>query len=192
MDSGFRPQQVASSTFTDDGECALFDQMKVNKFHLRMTQVRDSLRSRGVMGTLHKVGEKLGVLKPPKRAPMPRRDDEVLGLEPGEWVAVKSEAQIRETLDAEEKNRGLYFMPEMWKFAGQEFQVLKRMNRLKVESTGQIRQIKNTVLLDGTYCDGSSNGGCDAACHHLWREAWLHRIDTPAASPVTEAATEGD
>lgn len=192
MDQGFRPQQAASSAFDDDGECALFDQMKVNKFRLRLMQVRDSLRSRGVVGTMRRIGEKLGVLTPKKGTPAPRRADEVLGLEPGEWVAVKSADEIRETLDADERNRGLYFMPEMWKFCDQRFQVLKRMNRLKVESTGQIRQIKNTVLLDGTYCDGSSNGGCDAACHHLWREVWLRRVDATGADLAgAETASEG-
>ena len=150
------------------------------------------------MGTVRRIGEKLGVLTPHKGVPAPRREDEVLGLMPGEWVVVKSADEIRETLDHNERNRGLYFMPEMWKFCGQRFQVLKRMNRLKVESTGQIRQIKNTVLLDGTYCDGSSNGGCDAACHHLWREVWLRRDDKAGAeaavaeAAVAEAAPEGD
>jgi len=188
MDSGVYSQRDGASISDANGECALYDLMKVNKYRLRLIHVRYSLKSRGVGGTLRKSAEKLGVLSPRRNVPAPVREDEVLGLMPGEWVIVKSAEEIRETLDDSDRNRGLYFMPEMWKFCGQRYQLLKRMNRLLVESTGQVRNIKNTVLLDGTYCDGASNGGCDAACHHMWREVWLRRADAQGA----EAAPEGD
>ena len=48
---------------------------------------------------------------------------EVLGLQPGELVEIKSEEEIRRTLDATGKNRGLGFMPEMWPHCGRRGRV---------------------------------------------------------------------
>lgn len=67
------------------------------------------------------------------------------------------------------------------KYCGGRFRVLKRMERLLVERTGTMRNLKDTVLLEGTTCDGSAHEGCDATCQHLWRELWLRRVDGPTA-----------
>ena len=155
---------------------------------LDLRVVRESVAHRGVAGTLRKVGERLGWLAP---VPVSRdaaaaqpvsRADEVLGLQPGEWVEVKSAEEIRATLDWRGMARGLYFMDEMWRYCGQRFRVLKRMERLMVERTGDMRTIKNTVLLEGTVCDGAAHQNCDATCQHLWREVWLRRVDGPDAT----------
>lgn len=102
---------------------------------------------------------------------------EVLNLQPGELVEVKSEKEIRETLDRKGKNRGLEFMPEMRKYCGKRFKVYKRLGKIILESTGEIRRIRNTVLLDGVVCDGSEHLNCDRSCFHYWREAWLERVN---------------
>ena len=151
-------------------------------FELRA--VRDSLSQRGFLGTLRKIAERFGWIAPASHeagadAPRVRHDDEVLGLVPGEWVEVKSAEEIRETLDRRGMFRGLYFMDEMWKYCGQRFRMLKRMERLMVERTGTMRSIEDTVLLDGTTCDGSAHEACDATCQHLWREVWLRRVSGP-------------
>lgn len=100
-----------------------------------------------------------------------------LDLEPGEWVMVRSLKEIDETLDEQRRSRGLYFMPEMEGFCGQRFRVLKKVRTIKLESTGEVRRLKDpTVLLEGVYCDGTRHQGCDRACLHLWRETWLARV----------------
>jgi hypothetical protein len=66
-------------------------------------------------------------------------------------------------------------MPNMDRFCGKRFRVLKRMERMLLESTGEIRKIKNTVLLEGAMCEDLF--GCDRSCLHFWREAWLKRVD---------------
>ena len=152
---------------------------------LDVRAVRDSIAHRGAAGTLRRMGEKLGWIAPVRTgrdAPKPARADEVLGLQPGEWVEVKSAEEIRGTLDWRGMFRGLYFMDEMWRYTGQRFRVLKRMERFMVERTGAMRTIKNTVLLDGTVCDGAAHENCDATCQHLWREVWLRRVDGPCAT----------
>jgi hypothetical protein len=146
--------------------------------------VRDSLPRRGVKWTLRRTAEKLGLARPDARLAARRSEhiaEESLGLVAGDWVQVKSADEIRETLDARGMVRGLRFMDEMWKYCGGRFRVLKRMERLLVERTGTMRNLKDTVLLEGTTCDGSAHEGCDATCQHLWRELWLRRVDRPTA-----------
>jgi hypothetical protein len=38
----------------------------------------------------------------------------------------------------------------------------------------EVRQLKNTVTLEGALCSGKSIG-CGRACFCFWREAWLRR-----------------
>ena len=98
-----------------------------------------------------------------------------LNLQPGEYVYVRSREEIMRTLDTRNRNRGLGFTQEMSKYCGGRYKVLKRVDVIKDEKTGDIRQIVNTVLLDGVTCDGKAHGGCPRNCFCLWREIWLRR-----------------
>jgi hypothetical protein len=99
---------------------------------------------------------------------------ETLSLRPGEWVRVRPEREILATLDACGRNKGLAWIPCMGKHCGKEYRVYKRVERIILESTGEIRKARNTVLLDGVICDGLY--GCDRSCFPFWREAWLERV----------------
>ena len=99
----------------------------------------------------------------------------VLKLKPGELVKIRSEKEILATLDSKGKYKRLSFMPEMLKFCGKKFRVLKRIDNYIVEGLG-MRKLKNTVILDGVFCDGSWHGKCDRTCFCLWREKWLKRV----------------
>lgn len=105
-----------------------------------------------------------------------KHSEDSLNLQPRELVEVKSEKEILETLDSRGKNRGLLFMPEMLKYCGKKFRVYKRLEKIILESTGELRKIRNTVLLDNVLCDGSMHLDCDRSCFHYWREAWLRRV----------------
>jgi len=101
---------------------------------------------------------------------------EKIGLKPGELVEVRSEGEILATLE-EGKFAGLSFMPEMLKFCGKQFKVLRRINRYIVEGEkSKCIKPRNTVILEGVFCDGSFHGGCDRTCFCLWREKWLKRV----------------
>jgi len=102
--------------------------------------------------------------------------EEVLNLEPGEIVEVKSEEEIGKTLDTRGSHKGLLFLPEMREYCGKRFRVFKRLERMMIESTGEVRRVKNTVLLEGLVCDGSRHHGCDRSCFFFWREIWLRRL----------------
>jgi hypothetical protein len=100
-----------------------------------------------------------------------------LNLQPEEIVEVRSAKEIFNTLDKDGKLRGLRFTPEMRKFCGKRFKVLKRLNKIIIETTGELRIIKTpTVILEGVFCDGRAHGNCDRMCFCFWREAWLKRV----------------
>jgi len=117
---------------------------------------------------------------PKKEKTTGTNSQESQNLQPGEWVEVKSVAEITETLDREKKYKGLYFMPEMEEFCGKKFKVFKRAEIIKLESTGEVRKLTcPAVFLEGVYCDGTYHDGCDRACFLFWRELWLRRIPGP-------------
>jgi hypothetical protein len=116
--------------------------------------------------------------KPPRLGGrLKRTPSATLNLQPGELVEVKSKEEILATLDFMGRNRGLYFTPEMVKYTEKRFRVLKRIDKMVNEKTGQLRKISNTVLLQGSMCDGKAHGGCQRLCYCLWREIWLRRAN---------------
>ncbi|MHC4205456.1 MAG: hypothetical protein ACYSTT_12460 [Planctomycetota bacterium] len=104
-------------------------------------------------------------------------DSDVLGLRPGELVEVKSIDDILATLGPDRKYKGLLWMTGMRKFCGKRYRVLKRIENILLETNGDSRKMKNTVILEGVMCDGAEFGSCDRSCFHFWREAWLKRIE---------------
>jgi len=63
------------------------------------------------------------------------------------------------------------------------------MHRLfDYRKTRRMRHMDDAVLLVGAVCDGSRHGGCEAACHTIWRPAWLRRVersDSTAGAPAS-------
>jgi hypothetical protein len=98
-----------------------------------------------------------------------------LSLRPGELVRVKSKAEILATLDNQGKNRGMYFAYDMVRLCGKSLPVITPVRRMILETNGKMKEMKNTVLLQGGECSGLCNRGCARAGHPLWREAWLER-----------------
>jgi len=124
--------------------------------------------------TLKKI---LGMVIKKKPAQKPLVSVAGLDLQPGELVEVKSADEIRATLDDLGKTRGLFFMPGMWEYCGQRLRVLFRIDRMMSEKTGDIRNLKQTVILDGVTCDGKAHSGCQRGCYVFWKDTWLRRIE---------------
>ena len=101
-----------------------------------------------------------------------------LGLKAGEWVEVRSQAEILTTLDKHGRLDELPFMPQMLQYCGQKLQVRSRAHKLccMVTSPGG-RRMSNAVILEDVRCDGQAYGGCEMRCMILWKEAWLKRVD---------------
>lgn len=105
---------------------------------------------------------------------------ESLNLLPGELIEVKPIESITATLDEKAHNRGLWFSPDQRRLCGQRRHVAKRIDKLIVDGTGQMRQLRNTVYLEGSMCGCShvAFGGCPRDEFVYWREAWLRRLDS--------------
>jgi hypothetical protein len=98
-------------------------------------------------------------------------------LLPGDLVEVRSEEEIKNTLGKRNRLRGLGFMHEMEGLYGQQFRVLKKVERLMIETTGEMRTIKYpTYILEGAYCHGEYHKNCDRSCFFLWRGEWLRKV----------------
>lgn len=118
----------------------------------------------------------------PAMTPAPRSP---LGLKPGDWVEVRSAAEIMETLGPHYRNKGLSFATaEMLPACGKRFRVRCRIERIVDESTGRLLTLRNDcVALEGFVCKGDRSSGryfCAREIYPYWREAWLRRVAEPA------------
>lgn len=109
----------------------------------------------------------------------------------GDWVEVKSPAEIAETLDAEGTLDGLPFMPEMLEHCGRRYRVLRPAEKTCLEIPGGqylIREFRNSdvVLLDGLRCSGANHDGCQRVCMLFWKESWLRRMEDSRQSDLPD------
>lgn len=110
---------------------------------------------------------------PRKRVDFEAADD----LKPGDRVQVRSEEEISSTLNSNNVFKGLGMMPEMVNFFGGEYKVFKKVDKILIESTGELRRIKSpTYMLEGVLCDGGSHQGCDRSCYIMWKREWLKKL----------------
>jgi hypothetical protein len=100
---------------------------------------------------------------------------EGLNLQPGELVEVKSPAEIRASLDAQGRNRGLSFEAEMAQHCGRRYRVAVPLRTIISEQSGKMLQLRNTVILEGLVCQGIC-ANCPRANYFYWRESWLKRV----------------
>jgi hypothetical protein len=173
----------------DEFYCQTGDLLTPSKKYPRLFtiiyQLRNNFKQYGLLTTSRKVWSKLLLSTNsvgPQQALQPVGTEDVsriLQLQPGEMVEVKSQEEVRRTLDATGKNRGLGFMPEMWEYCGKQLRVLKRVEKICLENAPRtVRRLENTVILEGAFCKGSGIG-CDRACFYFWRECWLKRVAPP-------------
>jgi hypothetical protein len=118
-------------------------------------------------------------------------ETERLDLQPGEWVRVRSPEEIQPTLDMKGMNRGLSFDREMLRYCGQTLRVKARVNRIIDESSGKLITIKrDAIILEGGVCSGECSTGrwfCPREIYAYFREAWLERVEPPAAYATPSA-----
>jgi hypothetical protein len=113
-----------------------------------------------------------------------------LDLQSGDWVRVKSYNQILATLDANNKNRGLYFDAEMVPYCGRTFRVLKPVKRIVDEKTSRMIEMKTPcVVLEGVVCQARYSECrlfCPRAIYSYWRENWLERVPEGEVGAVSK------
>ncbi len=113
---------------------------------------------------------------------------EVLDLQPGEWVQVRSYREILATLTAEGHNRGMVFDAEMVPYCGGTYRVLDRVHTIINEKTGRLQHLKNEcIILDQVVCRAcyaKYRRFCSRRIYPFWREIWLRRVGPKIAPDV--------
>jgi hypothetical protein len=127
--------------------------------------------------------------------PSPSRDGKIepgtptptgrLDLKPGEYVRIKTQREIEQTLDKAGKNRGLGFdQGDMAPYCGRVFKVRYSVTKIIDEATGKMRHMKQPcIMLEGVVCQGeyaSCRLNCPRAIPSYWREIWLERVNDHA------------
>jgi hypothetical protein len=118
-----------------------------------------------------------------------KRRDPPLDLRPGELVEVKSQAEIEATLDDRGEVRGLRFAAEMLPYCGTRARVLGRIDRIIDEKTGRMLRLRDCIVLDGVWCQGTFRALCRRKIYTYWREAWLRRVDENARGLAGHASS---
>ena len=104
-----------------------------------------------------------------------------LDLLPGELVRIKTRREIAETLDRQNRNRGLTFDSEMLRYCGGEYRVLRRVGRIINEKTGEMMDIAgDCIVLDNVTCTAEYHRLCRRSIYPYWRELWLTRVEEDA------------
>ena len=114
-----------------------------------------------------------------------------LGLQPGERVRVKSHEEIKQTINAGGKNRGMWYDHEMVKFSGHEYRVARRVDKIIDEVSGKMLHMKQPcIVLDKVWCTAEYTDGrllCRRAVTTYWRENWLERAEDKSKDQVRPA-----
>ena len=104
-----------------------------------------------------------------------------MNWEAGNWVEVRSREEILRTLDENGRLESLPFMPQMFQYCGQRFQIYKRAHKT-CDAPGSLGGLKlpHGIHLEHR-CDGKAYGGCQASCLLFWKEAWLKPVYAKAS-----------
>jgi hypothetical protein len=122
---------------------------------------------------------------------------ETLDLQPGELVQVKSYEEILKTLNKRNRNRGLFFGPEMVPYCGSQRRVRARVEHIIDERTGKMLTLPGEcIILEGAICGSRYSERrlfCPRSLFPFWREIWLKRPEEtagPQASPGRSLAAQ--
>lgn len=108
---------------------------------------------------------------------------QVLDLQPGQIVRVKSKHAIERTLNRNFRNRGLEFGRDMLFYCGGSYRVAARIDRIVHEGTGELLRLKTpSIVLDGVTAIGGSIVNPQNE-FYFWREIWLEPQPTAAVPP---------
>jgi hypothetical protein len=115
-----------------------------------------------------------------------RTPHETLGLRPGELVQVRSYEEILKTLNKKNRNRGLFFGPEMVPYCGSVRRVRARVERIIDERNGKMLTLPGECLiLEGAICGSRYSERrlfCPRSIYPYWREIWLRRAEETGCS----------
>lgn len=102
---------------------------------------------------------------------------ELIDLQPGEVVRIKTKEQIEATINEDRLNRGMGFEEEMARYCGRTARVQARVTQCLDEKTGRMLTMKNPcIILEDVVCSGMHTANCPRQFLPFWREIWLERV----------------
>jgi hypothetical protein len=97
--------------------------------------------------------------------------------QPGDGVRIKTRDEIVPTLDTTTRNRGMTFDAEMFKYRGREAKVLRRVEQIIDEGSGQDAALQQPVHRHRGSCLHRGLPSClPRASYSYWREIWLEKV----------------
>jgi hypothetical protein len=176
------------------GNVKILDLVKALLFHvfqqtLRITAYRAQIRTYNCLQSWRG-----GAPFPFQWGTLDKTPQATLNLHPGELVQIKAYDEILGTLSKKNKNRGLFFGPEMVPYCGSVRRVRARVERIIDERTGKLIGLPGECLiLDGVVCRAQYSERrlfCPRNLFPFWREIWLKRVEESRESPISNAATD--
>jgi len=147
---------------------------------------------------VEEVGRRLGLVtsypfKPHETPEQPQPAAAEPQLQPGQLVQIKPASEIRRTLDAKGKTRGLWFDREMKIYCGQKARVKTKVERFIDEGSGRMVELaSDCYILEDVVCESYRSEGrwfCPRAIYPWWRQVWLRPVGPAPASPPVDSTT---
>jgi hypothetical protein len=117
-----------------------------------------------------------------------------LNLKAGELVRVKSHREILETVNTNNKNRGMSWDAELLPYCGKTYRVLRQVDRLIDEKTSKMMEMKSPcIVLESVVCQARYSKCrmlCPKQMFPFWREIWLERVHPAATQSHVPEASE--
>jgi hypothetical protein len=101
----------------------------------------------------------------------------IVDVAPGQVVEIRQKAEIMPTLGPENRNRKLWFDPEMVPHCGKRAPVNRHVQRIIDETTGKMIKLSDCVSLDNIVCQGIYHRFCPRSLDQYWRSAWLRPVN---------------
>jgi hypothetical protein len=101
-------------------------------------------------------------------------------LQAGDLVRVRSEEEIRKTLDPWGECKRCVFVPEMYQYCNKTYRVFKNVSNFYDEVKQRMCRCRGVVVLTGVTCSGERRAlpnACDRNCFLFWQTAWLEKIE---------------
>ncbi len=101
----------------------------------------------------------------------------------GDWVRVKSVAEIRTTLDSNDELRGRKFLSNHRAYSGRTYRV-ERVIRRRPTHAYRMEKLSRTVALEDAICDAPDGTvGCGHACSLFFLDEWLEPSRAEESEP---------
>jgi hypothetical protein len=97
----------------------------------------------------------------------------VVAVKPHQLVRIRPKNEIMPTLNAENRNRGMWFDPEMIPYCATQARVERHVEQIINESTGKMIKLGDCVVLEDVVCQGIYHRFCKRGIPLYWRSAWL-------------------